>query len=132
MIHPGIVGTAPSAELLAHWNQRERELISTKPNRSPPFAYPPLEQGAMVGTATGAIAQKIREEGARSVPSREHGGNCDIKNLTRGSTIWLPVYVKGANISFGDIHFSQADGEIAVSFVEKGMIWRKLQNNFIS
>lgn len=115
MIHPGIVGTAPSAELLADWNRRERELISTAPNRNPPFAYPPLVKGTMAGQAEGVLAKKIAEEGARSIPSREHGGNCDIKNLTRGSTIWLPVYVKEANLSFGDIHFSQADGEIAVS-----------------
>jgi len=46
---------------------------------------------------------------------REHGGNCDIKSLTRGLTLWLPVYVKGANISNGDIHFSKADEEIPVS-----------------
>ncbi|MEQ8493657.1 MAG: acetamidase/formamidase family protein, partial [Gammaproteobacteria bacterium] len=43
---------------------------------------------------------------------REHGGNCDIKNLSRGSTVYFPVYVKGAGLSMGDIHFSQGDGEI--------------------
>jgi len=116
MIHPGIVGTAPSAELLAHWNEREGALAATKPDRSPPLSFPPLVKGALIGLAEGTSdAERIKKEAARSIPSREHGGNCDIKNLTRGSTIWLPVYVKGANISFGDIHFSQADGEIAVS-----------------
>src|SRR5690606_9793841 len=43
---------------------------------------------------------------------RENGGNCDIKNLSRGSRIYLPVYVKGAKLSVGDLHFSQGDGEI--------------------
>jgi formamidase len=51
-------------------------------------------------------------EGARTVPPREHGGNCDIKNLTRGSKVYFPVYVKGGGLSMGDIHFSQGDGEI--------------------
>ena len=51
-------------------------------------------------------------EAARTVPPREHGGNCDIKNLSRGSTVYFPVYVPGAGLSMGDIHFSQGDGEI--------------------
>jgi formamidase len=46
------------------------------------------------------------------VPPREHGGNCDIKDLSRGSKIYFPVYVKGAGLSMGDLHFSQGDGEI--------------------
>ena len=51
-------------------------------------------------------------EGARTVPPREHGGNCDIKDLSRGSKIYFPVYVEGAGLSMGDLHFSQGDGEI--------------------
>ena len=46
------------------------------------------------------------------MPPREHGGNCDIKNLSRGSKVYFPVYVKGAGLSMGDLHFSQGDGEI--------------------
>jgi formamidase len=43
----------------------------------------------------------------------EHGGNCDIKNLSRGSKVYLPVHVNGAKFSVGDLHFSQGDGEIS-------------------
>ncbi len=46
------------------------------------------------------------------MPPREHGGNCDIKDLSRGSKIFFPVYVDGAGLSVGDLHFSQGDGEI--------------------
>ena len=46
------------------------------------------------------------------MPPREHGGNCDIKNLSRGSRVYFPVYVKGGGLSMGDIHWSQGDGEI--------------------
>ena len=53
-----------------------------------------------------------RAEGARTVPPREHGGNCDIKDLSRGSKIFFPVYVPGGGLSMGDLHFSQGDGEI--------------------
>ena len=58
------------------------------------------------------MKNKIAAEGARTVPPREHGGNCDIKDLSRGSKIYFPVYVKGAGLSMGDLHFSQGDGEI--------------------
>jgi formamidase len=51
-------------------------------------------------------------EAVRTVPPREHGGNCDIKNLSRGSKIFFPVYIKGGGLSMGDLHFSQGDGEI--------------------
>ena len=57
-------------------------------------------------------AKAASMEAARTVPPREHGGNCDIKNLSRGSRVFFPVYVKGAGLSMGDIHFSQGDGEI--------------------
>jgi acetamidase/formamidase len=60
------------------------------------------------------IKEKVGREGARTIPGRpEHGGNCDIKNLSRGSKVYLPVHVKGAKFSVGDLHFSQGDGEIS-------------------
>ena len=40
--HPGLMGTAPSAELLAKWTKRETDLIATDPDRVPPLALPPL------------------------------------------------------------------------------------------
>ncbi len=110
--HPGLIGCAPSADLLARWNAREAELISTNPNRVPPLAAPPTAENAVLGQVKGAEAERVAREAARTVPPREHGGNCDIKNLSRGSRIYFPVYVRGANLSMGDIHFSQGDGEI--------------------
>jgi len=113
LIHPGIIGTAPSQELLDTWNKREQELIDASNGVIPPVAYPPKPSGALCGRLEGTpLAEKVRKEGARTVPPRENGGNCDIKNLSRGSRIWLPVYVPGANLSIGDVHFSQGDGEI--------------------
>ncbi len=111
--HPGLIGCAPSAELLATWNRREAELISTNPNRVPPLAAPPNPENALMGQLKGAQAERAAKEAARTVPPREHGGNCDIKNLSRGSRVYFPVYVKGANLSMGDIHWSQGDGEIS-------------------
>ena len=36
----------------------------------------------------------------------QNGGNCDIKNLSRGCTVYFPVFVDGANLSMGDMHIS--------------------------
>lgn len=109
--HPGLIGTAPSRELLDKWNRREQELISTNPNRVPPLANPPLAKNALLGSLKGN--EQAANEAARTVPPREHGGNCDIKNLSRGSRVYFPVYVDGAKLSMGDLHFSQGDGEIS-------------------
>ncbi|KAI5475570.1 putative formamidase [Pseudohyphozyma bogoriensis] len=115
--HPGLIGTAPSAELLATWNKREKELIDLPANKGccPAVALPPLAKGAYVGQEgiDDKTRNKIHDEGARTIPGREHGGNCDIKNLSKGSKAYFPVYVDGANLSVGDLHFSQGDGEIS-------------------
>ncbi|MEU5992024.1 formamidase [Spirillospora sp. NPDC047418] len=110
--HPGLFGTAPSAELLARWNAREQALIDTDPNRMPPLALPPLPENTLAGTLTGDALAKVGAEGARTVPPRENGGNHDIKNFTRGSRVFYPVNVPGGMLSGGDLHFSQGDGEI--------------------
>jgi formamidase len=110
--HPGLIGTAPSADLLTKWNRREQALIDTDPNRVPPLGLPPTAPGALAGQADGDDAQRIANEGARTVPARENGGNQDIKNFTRGSRVFFPVFVNDAKLSMGDLHFSQGDGEI--------------------
>ncbi len=110
--HPGLIGCAPSHQLLAEWNRREMELINTNPERVPPLAFPPLERNAVLGTLKGPEHDRVAREACRTIPPREHGGNCDIKNLTAGTRVYFPVYVNGANLSMGDLHFSQGDGEI--------------------
>lgn len=112
IIHPGLMGTAPSKDLLARWNAREAALIATDPDRVPPLALPPEPNDAILGSLTGDAFTAAAAEGARTAPPRENGGNQDIKNLTRGTRVFYPVFVDGANLSVGDLHFSQGDGEI--------------------
>ncbi|KAG6867697.1 hypothetical protein C0993_012165 [Termitomyces sp. T159_Od127] len=76
--HPGILGTAPSAELLAQWNERETGLVARSPGAVPPVAYLPDPQGVYIGQDIAEeVRAKIASEGARTIPGREHGGNCD-------------------------------------------------------
>lgn len=112
IMHPGLIGCLPSQDLLDTWNTRETALFDTDPERNPPLCCLPYADTAHMGGMTGDAASAAAAEGARTVPPREHGGNCDIKNLTRGSKVYFPVYVKGGGLSMGDIHFSQGDGEI--------------------
>ncbi|KAK9466839.1 Acetamidase/Formamidase [Lipomyces arxii] len=115
-IHPGIVGTLPSYEMMNIWKTREAKLaeVHASMGETRTVAALPNPDGAYSGQAVSAeLAKKIAEEGVRTVPPREHGGNIDIKNLSRGSKAYLPVYVKGAGFSVGDIHFSEGDGEIS-------------------
>ncbi|CAH8344400.1 unnamed protein product [Eruca vesicaria subsp. sativa] len=123
LTHPGIIGTAPSKELLRIWNERERQLeesgLSTvtlcEVVHQRPLANLPIAKGCLLGKMEEGTPEweRIAKEAARTIPGRENGGNCDIKNLSRGSKIYLPVFVEGANLSTGDMHFSQGDGEIS-------------------
>lgn len=112
LIHIGLIGCLPSRELMETWNKREAELVATNPNRVPGLANLPYPDTAVMGRMTGEAAKKAAAEGSRTVPPREHGGNCDIKELTKGARVYFPVYVKGGGLSMGDLHFSQGDGEI--------------------
>jgi len=112
LIHPGLIGCLPDPSLLATWNKRETDFIATNPTRIPPLANAPFAATAHMGRLKGEARDAAAATGARTVPPREHGGNCDIKDLSRGARVYFPVYVKGAGLSVGDLHFSQGDGEI--------------------
>ena len=47
-----------------------------------------------------------------------HGGNMDNKRITKGTTLYLPVFHDGAYFACGDVHAAMGDGEIMVSGVE--------------
>lgn len=62
------------------------------------------------------------EPGAFPVmPPGKFGGNMDIRHLTAGSTLLLPVWVDGALFSCGDAHAVQGDGEVCISAIEAPM-----------
>ncbi|WP_417509223.1 formamidase [Methylophaga sp.] len=112
IMHPGLIGCLPSKEMLEQWNKREADLIASGTEELPVLACPPDASTAVMGRMKADEAAEAAKIGARTVPPREHGGNCDIKELTKGSRIYFPVYVKDGGLSMGDLHFSQGDGEI--------------------
>ena len=70
----------------------------------------------------GVIGVAPAEDGEHdTLPPRRVGGNMDVKHLTAGSTLYLPVEVEGALFSTGDCHAAQGDGEVCVTGVEAPM-----------
>lgn len=57
-----------------------------------------------------------------TLPPRRNGGNLDNKELVAGTTLYLPVFVEGANFSVGDGHGAQGDGEVCITAIETGLI----------
>lgn len=53
-----------------------------------------------------------------SIEPREFGGNIDNKELVPGTSLFLPVFVPGANFSAGDGHAVQGDGEVCLTALE--------------
>ena len=100
----GISGVAPSAQKLKEWTEREQRALDAGA-----FVVPPGEAGAVPGGRCGI-------EGLRTIPPRENGGNFDVKQLTEGAKLLLPV---GALFSTGDAHFAQGDGEVCITAVEE-------------
>lgn len=70
----------------------------------------------------GTIGVAPAEPGVHSVvPPRRVGGNLDIRDLTSGVTLYLPVEVEGALFSVGDTHAAQGDGEVCGTAIESAM-----------
>lgn len=70
----------------------------------------------------GTIGLAPAEPGLHSVvPPRACGGNLDIRDLSAGTTLFLPVQVEGALFSVGDTHAAQGDGEVCGTAIESPM-----------
>ena len=61
------------------------------------------------------------DQPVHSVPSGMYGGNMDVKDLGAGTTVYLPVFVEGANFYTGEPHMVQANGEVALTALEHSM-----------
>jgi acetamidase/formamidase len=57
-----------------------------------------------------------------SGPPGVHAGNLDNKELVAGTTLFIPVHVKGALFAVGDGHAAQGDGEIDITALETSLV----------
>lgn len=78
-------------------------------------------KGGKVGLKpfVGTIGLALAEKGLHSiVPPRRVGGNLDIRDMSAGTKVALPVEVPGGLLSIGDTHAAQGDGEVCGTAIE--------------
>jgi acetamidase/formamidase len=121
-------------ELTADWGWNViRPLRGTLPEDFPEFQARviPIDRAQMAAKLAwgptipltpffGILGTAPRPEYGRisSIEPREFGGNVDCKEYVAGSSVFLPVFVPGANFSCGDGHAVQGDGEVCLTALE--------------
>jgi formamidase len=103
----GTIGLAPGHELLAATAAREQALLDRGG-----FVLPPSAASAVPGDP------HIAQHALRTIPPREQGGNMDIKQLSKGAHLLIPVDVPGGLFSAGDAHYAQGDCETCGTAIE--------------
>src|SRR4051794_35066309 len=104
----GFLGDEMDTRLLHLWDLRN--------GRSTMFA-PGIE--ISLAPFCGVMGVAPAEPGWHStIPPRAVGGNMDVRQLTAGATLALPVQVPGALFSVGDAHAAQGEGEVAGTGIE--------------
>src|SRR6266700_1820479 len=101
------IGLAPDRRLLEATIAREQAALDRGG-----FVLPPDPTDAV--PADPAIAA----EALRTVPPRETAGNVDIKQLSAGTRMYVPVYADSGLFSAGDAHFAQGDSETCGTAIE--------------
>jgi len=72
-----------------------------------------------VGVAPPAASGRVH-----SAPPGIHAGNLDNKELVAGTTLYIPVWTKGALLELGDGHAGQGNGEVDITAMETSLISR--------
>ena len=109
---PGMFGQFPNEYqdgqvkyVYLDWERKEAEFL--------PGVFIPLSP------FPGTLGLARKEPGQYStVPPGEFAGNMDIRDLTAGTTLYVPVWVKGALLWSGDSHAAQGNGEVNLTALE--------------
>ena len=71
-----------------------------------------------VNPMIGVIGVAPPNEGIPCGTPDAHGGNMDNKKIVAGTTLYFPVFTRGALLAMGDLHAAMGDGEIMVTGLE--------------
>lgn len=85
------------------------------------FVLPPQPQDAVPADLCGP-GGSMASRCLRTIPPRENGGNTDVKQMVKGTTLLFPCFVDGCLLSVGDVHWAQGDGEVAGTAIEMNAI----------
>ena len=118
----GWTANIPSFGLLAdHFKEAALHIWSYDKSGTKPAAFSPMGK-VPLKPFCGTIGLAPAEPGLHSVlPPRRVGGNLDIRDLSAGTVLYLPVEVAGGLFSVGDTHAAQGDGEICGTAIESPM-----------
>jgi acetamidase/formamidase len=116
-VNPGDLGTGTLADEFprgqVHYVELDAASMST---RFVPGITLPL------GPFQGTIGVAPEQGGVvSSVPPGQHAGNIDLRDLTEGSTLYIPVWQPTAKLFTGDSHAAQGDGEVNNQAIESAM-----------
>jgi acetamidase/formamidase len=109
---PGMFGQFPSkfpeGQVKYFYLDLERKVAEFAPGIEIPLAPFP-----------GILAVARAEPGQySSVPPGRYAGNLDIRDMTEGTALYVPVFVTGALLWTGDSHAAQGNGEINLTALE--------------
>jgi formamidase len=103
----GTIGLSPDRRLLQATTAREQAALDRGG-----FVLPPDPTDAVPSDPA------VAGEALRTIPPRETAGNVDIKQLSTGTRLLIPVYAEGGLFSAGDAHFAQGDCETCGTAIE--------------
>ncbi|TMI05275.1 MAG: hypothetical protein E6H46_05815 [Betaproteobacteria bacterium] len=101
-------GKFPEGQVKYFYLDLERKIAEFAPGIEIPLAPFP----GILGVARAESGQYS------SVPPGRYGGNLDIRDMTEGAALYVPVFVTGALLWTGDSHAAQGNGEINLTALE--------------
>ncbi len=111
----------PTQHLIRTATVEGREVALFSPDIHVPLA--PFMGIMAVAPADPVVGQPgVTVSGVQSSrPPGPFGGNMDVKDLTAGTTLYLPVFQPGARFYVGDPHSAQGDGEVSGTAIEQSL-----------
>jgi len=108
--HPELYGNVFTFVPIRNINGKTYGIVHTKAGKEVRFPIHPFM--GIMGAAPDTTDR------LNSIPPSSFGGNLDLKDLTVGSSLYLPVTLPNAMFFLGDCHFAQGDGEVALTALE--------------
>ena len=116
-VNPADLGTGTLPELFPEGQIRylDFDLANKRAEFLPGISVPlrPFQGTFAVAPAAGGVVS--------SVPPGQHAGNIDLRDLTEGAVLFVPVSQPGAKLFTGDSHAAQGDGEVNNQAIESAM-----------
>ena len=117
----GVNNVGPGGVAPGVLTQADAKVIKFDVKRNVQLFAPGIEPQMRPFMGIMAVAPAPEIGRVSSGPPGPFGGNMDFRRLTAGSTLYLPVFNKGALFVTGDSHAGQGDGEVSGNANESSM-----------